>query len=409
MFGGERRYWVALALALLWAVAAHAEEECFEWVGPISTPSQPPHGTAAAVCSATAAYAGYDSASPASGTSSLPTSGSDVGSCDAVYQGSPVPDLWALTATPVECPPRPPCDQDAPEIGQTFSGSASTMATASYCHAVSNCKVSVKQSVGVSGEVIFTGTVTNQNCGDDDPEIPDEDLSEGETCTTGSGGFEVCVNPTGEGQCGYLNDEYVCLKKTPNGGCQSFASGAKVCQAAAGTPPAPDTGTRGEKAAADGTLQQRVPSGAFGSTTTTYNYYAAATVSGSTGQTTPTPEPGDGDAVGEGDGLGDLECPAGMDCSGDLPGSDLEELDSYQAITQNFWNRVNDSPLLGGLSTLGDSMPDGECPATNSVEIFEQDYDFSILCDMWEDVSPVLSLVILAIWCLLAIRILLSA
>lgn len=224
----------------------------------------------------------------------------------------------------VTCPPPPGCDKDAPEIGKTFSGTAANMATRSYCHAVSQCLVSVKQSVSAGGSTIYTGTVTDGDCPSDGsaPEVAPDDLSEDEACVAvGDGSY--CASPKGgDGSCGFVNSSFVCLQKVKQDECKPVGGGA-VCGSQAGTPPVPDNGTRGQPATPTGTFDAQVGPGQ----SQTFNYYNSTTVSASSVQVGDGSNPQNsggspgGNAESEeeeaGSASGGVGCDAPPVCTGD--------------------------------------------------------------------------------------------
>ncbi len=229
------------------------------------------------------------------------------------------------------------------------------------------------------------------------------------SCITGASGLQYCKNTAGSGQCGYVNDQFVCLASTPPNGCQALPDGSKVCGTNASTPPAPNNGTPGEKAAADETINSQ--SGVGGTVTNIYSYYGSATVAGSSGgSSTPTREPGDGD-TGSGDGSQDGagECADGA-CEGSLPnGGDLEELDSFGTMTQGFIDRIAAAPLVASVANLGSSLPAGACPDW-TLTMFDREISLSApMCTIWGEIAGILSAVMLVAWGLLAARIVLSA
>lgn len=118
-----------------------------------------------------------------------------------------------------------------------------------------------------------------------------------EVCQT-SPGMEYCISPESSqgAQCGFLNDSYVCLSNTPDGGCQSAAGGV-ICDADAGSPPAPDSGTRSDPASPDG----QVTTETAGGNVNTYNFFNSTTVAGSS--TTPTTGTTGAGSDTNGDGL----------------------------------------------------------------------------------------------------------
>lgn len=91
-----------------------------------------------------------------------------------------------------------------------------------------------------------------------------------------------CTNPTGGGNCGEINNQFVCLGNIPQGGCVAMAAGDKACDSSAGTPPAPDSGTAGHPATPTDTIN----TSGGGGMPPTVNYYNSSTVSGSSLQGT---------------------------------------------------------------------------------------------------------------------------
>lgn len=115
---------------------------------------------------------------------------------------------------------------------------------------------------------------------------------------------------------------------------------------------------------------------------------------------------------GDGDGFGDC---TGGDCSQeeggspDLPG--MGEVDSYQVTTQKFYDRVNSSPIASSVSNIsvpsGGSAPDfatGGLEALGGVSL-----DFSIIGTLFDGVKSILSAVMKAFWCFVAVFIFLNA
>lgn len=300
-------------------------------------------------------------------------------------------------------PPPPGCDQDAPEIGWKFSGSSSTMATASYCHAVAQCKVEVKQSVGADGAFVYTGVVTNQDC--DAGAVAPPGTAAPESCVAVGDG-EYCASANaGDGSCGYMNDSFVCLAKVSGDECKPLADGGTVCGSSAGTPPVPDTGTRGEAAAPSGSVET-----AQGNT---YNYYNSTTVSSSsvTSSDGSNPQDSGGSPSGgsEGGELPGDEC-VGPNCTVSLPV--LEDVGTLREAASAFWSRLEEVPVVAAVGDIGSSIPAGARPTwSTSFSFFGEsmEVDFSGALDIWDAVSGVLSAVCLALWGLLAVRLFLSA
>jgi len=297
------------------------------------------------------------------------------------------------------------CDTEAPEIGKTFSGSASSMATSDYCHAVNNCKVRVTQSVGSGGGAVFTGVVTNENCDSGEPQVAEEDLEEGESCTAVGDG-EYCASPnSGDGQCGYMNDTYICLNRVTPNECKPLGDGGTVCGASAGTPPAPDDGTRGQPAAPDGTVQSQQ-----GSTATTHNYYNSTTVSNSSVSTSDSATTGADPSDTGGSPSGNAGGGDGEGEGGDWGEGTMDEVEGFGQLTQDFLDRVGASPLLSAVGGLGESVPAGVCPEiTETVAYLNTDLTIDAWCTLWPQIASIISAVMLALYAWLGIRILLSA
>lgn len=115
---------------------------------------------------------------------------------------------------------------------------------------------------------------------------------------------------------------------------------------------------------------------------------------------------------GDGDGFGDC---IGGDCSQeeggspDLPG--MGEVDSYQVTTQKFYDRVKSSPIASSVSNIsvpsGGSAPEfttGGLEALGGVSL-----DFSIIGTLFDGVKSILSAVMKAFWCFVAVFIFLNA
>lgn len=307
------------------------------------------------------------------------------------------------------CTPPPGCNTSSPTIGQTFTGTDSTMTPHSYCHAVDNCMVNVVQQQSASGTVVYVGTETSQNCSSGTPSDSANSTTSAESCHTTGSGVTVCVNPTGGGQCGDLNGEFVCLKSTPPGGCQVFASGAKVCDSTAGTPPVPDNGTKGQPATPTTQIGQSVNGGSA----TTYNYYSSSTVSGSsaTGNgTSPTTQAGQGTSgSGSGASAANGDCGAtGVNCAGDSTVPTLPTQQTIAQSTSDYVGSLSSVPIVASVSNIASAIPSGTCP-TATLSVFGHSYQLDEQCTLYNSISAVLSAVFLAMWALLGVRILMSA
>jgi hypothetical protein len=150
------------------------------------------------------------------------------------------------------------------------------------------------------------------------PESADLDNnSDGPKCAS-VGGNQLCKDPSDPNQgfnCGFYNDNYVCLGLIPDGDCIFLADGGMACGSNSGSPPAPDDGvTVGVPAPADDSLSD-------GSSTT--NIYNSGTVANSSGvptggdgNTDPSGNPVDNDQD-SGTGTYSGDCSTPPVCSGD--------------------------------------------------------------------------------------------
>lgn len=240
-------------------------------------------------------------------------------------------------------------------------------------------------------------------------ETPADEL-EGERCMDVGDG-EYCVSANGGGQCGYMNDTYICLNKVKQNECKVLGDGGRVCGAgAATTPPVPDSGTPGDLAEPDGQLSD-VPGGTSG-TTTNYNYYNPTTVAGSSRDPGDDGAAPDGGSPSSGGGEDGEESP---DCEGTTCGEGVPELEDIGTMTDaftNFWADLQGVPIVAAAEGIAPSFGVGACPAwSETVDVYGEsvEADFSFICDTWTDVSPVLTVVALVFWGVVALRILLSA
>lgn len=310
-----------------------------------------------------------------------------------------------------DCPEPEACSGLASEgVGDTFTTDTFPGSGVSYCNPISHCKMAVTTEIDFGGATVYKVTHTDQDCSSVSDPAP-TDLDTTETCAT-AGGEEFCFSKNGT-NCGHVNDEFVCLPQTEQDGCQVFASGARVCGTAAPTPPVPDSGTPGTPATPDTVINITE-----NSSTTTVNYFNSSTVGASArnpGTSGDNPYDGTDDGsgatggTGSGSGSGsDNGCPEG-DCTGVGEGAEMGEVCTFQECTQEFFNRVKAAPLVEGVLTAGASMPTGSCPNW-TLEAFNEDYLLSApMCEIWDEVSPLLSAIFLVIWAWVATRIVLSA
>lgn len=288
---------------------------------------------------------------------------------------------------------------------------------------------------GGAGSIIGV-RATGQACAATEPATGAPEGEPGE-CVEG-GGTMACLDkdaPPGQG-CGYFNGDYVCTGHVPDDSCVSFASGGVACTA--DSPDAPK--------GADG--EPLEPTGSVSNGPSTVDYFDPATVAGATTPATTRPGQGgsasgapgrDGSgASGTGSGSGGsttINCPEGATTpcvnngtinsgsgaggAGDGDGEceaeegcsnpELEEVCEFGECAQSFYNRIKAAPLVAGVLEAGAAMPAGSCPNW-SLAAFESDYSLSApMCEIWDQVSPLLSAVFLVIWGWVATRIVLSA
>lgn len=254
-----------------------------------------------------------------------------------------------------------------------------------------------------------------------------------------AGGTIACIDPEappGQG-CGYFNADYVCTGHVPDDKCVEFASGGVACVA-----DSPDVPKQ-----ADGTTPA-VPVGSVSAGDQTVNYYDPQTVADSPTPVATSPGQGgsangapgrDGSGSSSGGGSGgattvncaegvtpcvnngtinnggaggddgdndeDGVCEEGEDCNN----PELGEVCTFGDCAATFYNRIKAAPLVAGVLSAGAAMPAGSCPNW-SLAAFESDYSLSApMCEIWDQISPLLSAVFLVIWGWVATRIVLSA
>lgn len=312
-------------------------------------------------------------------------------------------------------PPPEECDPGFMGVGDSWSTTVS--GPSRYCHALSHCLVQVTSSACVGSSCSRTFRHTDQTCTPDDDEGGDDE-DNGEACAS-SGGVTFCKDDDDDTEnCGFLNDNFVCLSRTDDDGCQVFGDGSRVCGQQAPTPPVPDNGTPGTPATPDGVIT---------TINNSYDFYNSTTVSSSArppGTSGDNPNDGEDDGTGggtglnsagnptsgDGDGEGEGECPEGATCDGSLPDQgEFEDVCSFGQCTEQFFSRIRNAPLFDGVLSAGAMIPAGSCPSWN-VEVFDDTFSLSApMCSIWEDVAPLLSAAFIFIWAWVGTRIVLSA
>lgn len=435
----------AFALTLL-SLSAHAQTVCYRWFNTDSVNGLTGQywGSMGAMGAAVTAYRNANPITGGTGTGQY-TSVYTMGSCSGTPSGTTGTATCTITrmaipagagkcsgsggtvnctgvfgasftarweVNPAGCA-TPSCDTNPVGGAGTQFAAADVPGANEYCNALTGCKMKVKSRSGGSMVVEHT---TDACAATSSPAGGQPSSGTPENCVAvGSG--EYCSSSTGDGQCGYIDDSYVCLKKVKPNECLVAGAGSRICGAAANTtPPVPDNGTPGVLATPDGTMSQAVVDSSGVSTTNNFNYYSPSTVSGSSrnaGSTGAAPSggsPGYGD--GEGDGEGEDDSP---ECVGTTCGEAVPELEDIGTMTEafgQFWADLQEVPLVEAAQEVAPSFGAGACPVwQETIEIGAQsvDADFGFICTTWDDVTPVLSIVALVLWGLMAFRILFTA
>ena len=243
-----------------------------------------------------------------------------------------------------------------------------------------------------------------KNTSSSDPCVYSSNGSGGQTCTSTN-------NSTSEGtaNCGTVNGVYGCQKTPPKN------NGISITTNVSSTPNADGGTTTTKTDTATTTKCTDIGKCITGSTTTT-----TITKTNGSGQTTSVTGTCTGaqcpdkntNPDGDGDGLGDC---IGNDCGegegGDLAAPELEDVDDYQETTQKFFNRAKSAPLLSAVGNI-------QAPAGGTAPDFTSDpiaalggesLDLSFIAQLKPIISNVLSYVMKAVWCFIALIVFLAA
>lgn len=244
-------------------------------------------------------------------------------------------------------------------------------------------------------------------------------------------GHELCRSPNdSESQqfCGKIDGQTYCLptimtQPPCSGGSNpalcattenpvvTLGDGSQLAPTGTPTPPAPDNGTAGNPATPDLVLHGVGTDGNPGS----YDYWSPSTVAGSTGG---TPGGRDGDGDGTGGGTPGVTCggPDQPNCKFELDGSfDGPERDGVPTFTeaaQTFQSSLQSAPIVQAVSNLAGSIPEGGSPPSGQVTLDALGGVTLTLApppEVIAEVAPVLSIVMLLVWALVAIFIFMSA
>lgn len=119
---------------------------------------------------------------------------------------------------------------------------------------------------------------------------------------------------------------------------------------------------------------------------------------------------GDGEGEGEeGAGSGPGFCDGG-DC-GFVPPSyfgGAEKVPGFEQSLTRIFDGISASPIGSSVTAISFPSSSGTCPA-GSVELFGKRVTFDGHCTLWAEISGIFSALMLAVWCLLGVRIVLSS
>lgn len=326
---------------------------------------------------------------------------SDVTTWQFTFEAGPGCETYDATIHGCEIPP-PDCNDFAgTQVDRYFAdtGPGGAICATPPGEEVMGCEALVANPTGTracaGGECFARLSFTGDQCGAE-PDATSETLVDqpGSTNCVAGDGVTVCA-ATSSQNCGTVNGQAVCLDSVPPGACTFLGNGGMVCASSASSPPAPTDSGGMSPATPDGTFT----AGSDDTSDTTYNYFGPGTVSDSG---TPVSGPAQGGGGDEG-----TEEPS----DDEFTGPDLGETTTFAEALGAFAAGLDSVPFVAAVNGLGGSMPEGECPAP-TVEIPYLDgveLTLDAHCGLWDEISPILTGVMLAIWVFLGARILLSA
>lgn len=307
-----------------------------------------------------------------------------------------------------DCIPPPDCSSfEGQQVDRFFAGSSlvGAQCAAPPGEEVDGCEALVANPTGgrcADGLCFARLEFTGDQCGAE-PDITSEVLTDqpgSNNCLSG-GGVTVCA-PVANMNCGTVNGQSVCLDSVPEGNCAFLGNGGMVCGSSASAPPAPTDETGMTPATPDGSFT----ASGDGESERDFDYFGPGTVA--TSGTAVGPAPGSGGTEGEGE-EGEEPCMELGSCPGVLP--DLSEATSFGEATSAFLAGVQAVPLVAAASSIGGSMPAGECPAPSTTLDFIGDVEITLdaHCGLWDEIAVVLTTIMLGIWVFSGARIILSA
>lgn len=235
------------------------------------------------------------------------------------------------------------------------------------------------------------------------------------TYTTDSAGNQVCVSSKfdateGKTKCGFVGSEFKCSEDLNKAVGEGISIATKV-----ETKPQPDGKTKVTKTDVQTATSCKGSTCTTKTTTTTTttikdgNGTTESVTGVCTGDNCPDKN---GNPDGDGDGFGDCtgaECGEGSGKSLTTP--ELEEVDGYQLTTQKFFNRAKSAPLLSAVGNV-QAPTGGAAPNFESAPIAAlggASLDLGFIDQLKPIIADVLSLVMKAVWCFIALIVFLAA
>lgn len=283
----------------------------------------------------------------------------------------------------------------------------------------------------VSGK--YTGGLGNggqdpkaQDChtlgGCEAPDLSPKTDTNNEPCnyTTGADGSLSCTskqetNTSGSQNCGTFNGTFSCDWNAPTS--KDIDISTKIDTTS--NPDGSTTTVKTDVSTKTVCTDMNVCSTVTTTTKTTTNKDGSGTVTSSSssctgnGCGTGSATNGTGSGSGNGTGEGGGNCVTAEECSdGSGPSTPMmDDVDDYQTTTQKFYDKVKVSPLATSVNAI--AVPDnGAAPNfhTDSIAFLGGiSLDFSVIGTLWSTVAGVLSAVMKAFWCFVAVCIFLMA
>lgn len=242
--------------------------------------------------------------------------------------------------------------------------------------------------------------------------LPDE---HGNDCTG-----DLCVNFPNDSICDNTG-ACIALNDIPPSGCSQTPGGNMFCTSDAPTPPAPDNGTPGDKAPADGTANGSGNVCPNGATTCSYSYSNSSTTTNSTTHSGSSGGGAGGSSGGTSGAGASSGSSGGASSSGSSgagtcdaskskcgtggsdpftgPGGDSK---SFQQSMSDFQTQVGTAPLATALNGLGDAAPDSGSLPSGTFTMFNHSYTLAPPQQVVDAVQPVLLVVMRCVWLVLA-------